>query len=70
MKFGEYLWTHLTPEWYCQYIDYDEMKRMLAESVAEVDLVVDINENTARAQFFLGADEHFFRVRFYQVSFQ
>ena len=63
MKFDEYLWTQLTLEWYCQYIDYDEMKRMFPECVAEADQLIDTNERNVRAQFFLQADEQFFRVR-------
>ena len=68
MKFAEHLWKHLTPEWYSQYIEYDEMKVMLAESVAEAEQLFDINDTSAREQFFLQADERFFQVSLHASS--
>ncbi|CAF1283213.1 unnamed protein product [Rotaria sordida] len=61
MKFGLYLSKNRTPEWYSQYIEYDEMKRMLTESVAEAERLIDINDRSAREQFFVLADEQFFQ---------
>ncbi|CAM4807182.1 unnamed protein product [Rotaria magnacalcarata] len=61
MKFAEHLLKNRTPEWYSQYIEYDEMKRMLYESAAEAKRLIDINEHSAREQYFLRADEEFFQ---------
>jgi SPX domain protein involved in polyphosphate accumulation len=63
MKFAEHLWTHLTPEWYSQYIAYDNMKEMLTKWVAKAQQLPDANDILAREQIFLYADEQFFRVR-------
>jgi SPX domain protein involved in polyphosphate accumulation len=68
MKFAEYLWKHLTPEWYSQYIEYDEMKVLLAESVAEAEQLFDITDASGREQFFIQADERFFQVSFHRAS--
>ena len=68
MKFAEYLWKHLTPEWYSQYIEYDEMKVLLAESVAEAEQLFDVTDTTGRDQFFLQADERFFQVSSHRSS--
>lgn len=62
MRFGEYLSNNLTPEWSSQYIDYDEMKKILGELVIEASRSIDINDATAREEFFLHADEKFFQV--------
>ena len=35
MKFAEHLGAHITPEWRKQYIQYEEMKAMLYESIQE-----------------------------------
>ncbi|CAF3333525.1 unnamed protein product [Rotaria socialis] len=61
MKFAEHLLKNRTPEWYSQYIEYDEMKRMLYESAAEAKRIIDINEHSAREQYILRADEEFFQ---------
>ncbi len=63
MKFAEHLWTHLTPEWYSQYIEYEAMKEMLAKCVTKAQQLPDANDILAREQIFLYADEQFFRVR-------
>lgn len=68
MKFAEYLWKHLTPEWYSQYIEYDEMKVLLAEAVAEAEQLFDVTDTTGRDQFFLQADERFFQVSSHRSS--
>ncbi|CAF3359498.1 unnamed protein product [Rotaria socialis] len=62
MKFAEHLLKNRTPEWYSQYIEYDEMKRMLYESAAEAKRIIDINEHSAREQYILRADEEFFQI--------
>jgi hypothetical protein len=63
MKFGEHLLVELTPEWSSQYINYEYLKELLAQSVNEAPLSVNDGENLLRAQFFLRADESFFQVR-------
>ncbi|KAI0979458.1 hypothetical protein GJ496_003589 [Pomphorhynchus laevis] len=37
MKFSRHLATHLTPEWYPQYINYSRMKKILYKVVRQVD---------------------------------
>ncbi|CAF0750072.1 unnamed protein product [Adineta ricciae] len=61
MKFGEHLWTHLTPEWYSQYIEYDQMKEMLAGFVASAQHLSGPDNLLARQLYFLQADEEFFK---------
>lgn len=62
MKFSEYLWKHLTPEWYSQYIQYDQMKTMLNNYIEKSKELSHINNESLREQFFLNADEEFFPV--------
>lgn len=62
MKFSEHLWTHLTPEWYSQYINYDQMKEMLLEHVAQAHKFANPGDALARQLYFLQADEEFFKV--------
>jgi hypothetical protein len=63
MKFGEHLLAHLTPEWTSQYINYEYMKDLLAQSVSEAPISMNDNDNLLREQFFLRADECFFQAR-------
>lgn len=63
MKFSEHLWAHLTPEWYSQYIEYDQMKEMLAGFVANAQHLSGSDNLLARQLYFLQADEEFFKVR-------
>jgi SPX domain protein involved in polyphosphate accumulation len=57
MKYGEYLRTHLTPEWSSQYLSYEDMKDMLTNVMNKID------RNLSRQQYFLLADEEFLQVR-------
>lgn len=57
MKYGEYLRTHLTPEWSSQYLSYEDMKDMLTDVMNKID------RNLSRQQYFLLADEEFLQVR-------
>ncbi|CAF0963545.1 unnamed protein product [Adineta steineri] len=61
MKFAEHLSAHVTPEWNSQYIRYDDMKELLAQSVAKAQPYADESDNILREQFFLRVDEHFFQ---------
>jgi SPX domain protein involved in polyphosphate accumulation len=63
MKFGVHLLANLTPEWNSQYINYEYMKELLEKTVAAAPIVLDGEENSAREQYFLRADEPFFEVR-------
>jgi SPX domain protein involved in polyphosphate accumulation len=63
MKFGAHLLTNLTPEWNSQYINYEYMKELLDKTVSTAPVVVDGEDNSAREQYFLRADEAFFEVR-------
>ena len=63
MKYSEHLWQHLTPEWYSQYIQYDQMKEMLAEWVKESEQRLIVADRTlGRDQFFAEVDQEFFQV--------
>jgi SPX domain protein involved in polyphosphate accumulation len=63
MKFGEHLLSNLTPEWNSQYIQYEYMKELLEKTVAAAPIVLDGDDNPAREQYFLRADQTFFEVR-------
>jgi SPX domain protein involved in polyphosphate accumulation len=63
MKFGEHLLSNLTPEWNSQYIQYEYMKELLEKTVAAAPIVLDGDDNSAREQYFLRADQTFFEVR-------
>jgi len=63
MKFGVHLLANLTPEWNSQYINYEYMKELLEKTVAAAPVVLDGEENSAREQYFLRADQAFFEVR-------
>jgi SPX domain protein involved in polyphosphate accumulation len=63
MKFGVHLLTNLTSEWNSQYIQYEYMKELLEKTIAEAPIIVDGDDNPAREQYFLRADEPFFQVR-------
>ncbi|CAF4468940.1 unnamed protein product, partial [Adineta steineri] len=52
MKFAEHLSAHVTPEWNSQYIRYDDMKELLAQSVAKAQPYADESDNILREQFF------------------
>ncbi|VDO44535.1 unnamed protein product [Onchocerca flexuosa] len=54
MKFGEQLSSHLTPEWRKQYIDYEGLKSMLYEIMAELP-----TEPEDREQYLSQMDEKF-----------
>jgi SPX domain protein involved in polyphosphate accumulation len=56
MKYGEYLRTHLTPEWSSQYLSYEDMKDMLTDTINKID------RSLSRQQYFLLADEEFLQV--------
>lgn len=56
MKFGEQLSTHLTPEWRKQYIEYNRLKRMLYEGMADTPNV----EGDENARYLAKVDEAFF----------
>ena len=63
MKFSEHLWQHLTPEWYSQYIQYDEMKEMLAGWVKHGEQQRVVTGRTFdRERYFAEVDEEFFQV--------
>ena len=63
MKYSEHLWQHLTPEWYSQYIQYDQMKEMLAGWVKESEERLLVADRTRdREQFFAEVDQEFFQV--------
>ena len=62
MKFAEHLWSHLTPEWYSQYIAYEDLKRILTEWVTKAQQLPNLDENSEHEQLFLQADEQFFTV--------
>ncbi|VDK81198.1 unnamed protein product [Onchocerca ochengi] len=55
MKFGEQLSSHLTPEWRKQYIDYEGLKSMLYEIMADLP-----TEPEDREQYLSQMDEKFF----------
>jgi len=63
MKFGVHLLSNLTPEWNSQYINYEYMKELLEKTVAAAPVVLDGENNPAREQYFLVADEVFLEVR-------
>jgi SPX domain protein involved in polyphosphate accumulation len=63
MKFGEHLRMHLTPEWSSQYIAYEDMKELFMEVISKTPSIDENNQNSARQQYFLLADEEFFQVR-------
>ena len=63
MKFGLHLSAHLTPEWSCQYIEYEYMKELLEQATAKAPNVVDNDDHVLREQFFLEVDIEFFQVR-------
>ncbi|KAK7571792.1 hypothetical protein V9T40_014264 [Parthenolecanium corni] len=59
MKFAEHLSAHITPEWRKQYIEYEEMKSMLYNAVADAD-AEDLDEEERRKKF-AQFDDYFFR---------
>ena len=63
MKFGRHLLTNLTPEWKSQYVPYDYMKKLLDQAVDAAPVIIEGQDNSAREQYFLLADEAFFEVR-------
>ena len=63
MKYGEYLRTHLTPEWSSQYISYEEMKEMLTDVMNKIPPIDPSNRNSSREDYFLSADEEFLQVK-------
>lgn len=48
MKFGEQLSTHLTPEWRKQYIQYEELKQLLYDTINEMPEGFEDNEARER----------------------
>lgn len=70
MKFSEYLLKNRTPEWSSQYIEYDEMKRILHESLNEAKRLSNFDNNAVREQYFLFIDEKFFHVSLTCINFQ
>ena len=63
MKFGEHLRSHLTPEWYSQYLAYEEMKDMFMKTVNKIPQTSKTDLNFSRDDYFLLADDEFFAVR-------
>lgn len=63
MKFGEYLQMNLTSEWCSQYILYEDLKEFLVEVASKAPSITVTNPRLSRQQYFLLADEEFFRVR-------
>ena len=48
MKFEKYLRTHLTLEWYSQYIAYDDMKELLTGVVSKASPIDETNDRLLR----------------------
>jgi SPX domain protein involved in polyphosphate accumulation len=48
MKFGEQFSSHLTPEWRNQYLQYEELKEMIYETLAKLPLKEDNAEERER----------------------
>ncbi|CAF3580367.1 unnamed protein product [Rotaria sordida] len=61
MKFGEHLTAHMTPEWSSQYIEYEYMKELLEQALAEAPVMVNNGDNRLRKQFFREVDVSFFQ---------
>ncbi|CAF3163840.1 unnamed protein product [Rotaria sp. Silwood2] len=61
MKFGEHLTAHVTPEWSSQYIEYEYMKELLEQAIAEAPVVINNVDNRLREQFFRDVDVSFFQ---------
>ena len=59
MKFAEHLGAHITPEWRKQYIQYEEMKAMLYESIQEAPSS-EVVEPEVLTRYFAKFDETFF----------
>ena len=62
MRFGEYLRENFTPEWSSKYVMYEVMKEMLADIVAQMPAIHQVNSNLTREEYYLFADEKFFQV--------
>ncbi len=48
MKFGEQFSTHLTPEWRKQYLQYEELKTMIYDTLTKLPLKEDNEEERER----------------------
>jgi len=59
MKFGEHLGSQLTPEWKCQYVNYDELKKFLYEVEENAPSAEESNEEVLQRHF-MKHDEEFF----------
>lgn len=59
MKFAEHLGAHVTPEWRKQYIQYDEMKNMLAKALEEAPDHDNV-EVEIRQRFLVNFEQVFF----------